>query len=148
MPTPRLSRVIAVALSLLVATSAHAQDGAHPHAVGPVYLRRRIERLDSLTRLVRTVVAQPRRLEMRVDDSIQVQTLYALVHWTGLGRKRDTIPEFRRTTMVVPGPSLVQRGDYYVAERPGRATLVIYVRGSDRIMKESTVQARFPITIR
>lgn len=95
---------------------------------------------------MRTIVGSPAHLELSVGDSIPVRDFYELVEWTGLGRKRDTIPEFRRTSMVVSNFALALRDGYVVALRPGRSELITSLGTPDRLFHDD-IRGIVPIII-
>lgn len=124
----RIIASLAATMLVFAASRAAAQDTLSDSAWNADRARRAAARanaqarLDSLARLVDTIIASPASLTLAVGDSVDARLFYDQVRWTGLrANLRDTVRTFSKVLVLQPNPYLVFRNGHFVAVAAGRA---------------------------
>lgn len=153
---PRLRLNGALAL-LLLFTAVPCVSGAQDAAADSTRRARMLAemartkaRSDSAAARIRTVVATPSHLQLRVGERVETRTLVARLRIVGLTAAGDTVPRFSKTFALQPNPYVEQQGPDLVAVGAGNASLWIYA-GTEmtrRFFADTSRAARVEIRVR
>jgi len=146
---------LATTMLVFAASRAAAQDTLSDSAWNADRARRAAARahaqarLDSLARLVDTIIASPASLTLAVGDSADVRLFYDRVQWTGLrANLRDTVRTFSKVLVLQPNPYLVFRNGYVVAVAAGQAEIWAWPGRPGGTMRPATgPRTVVPVTI-
>ena len=107
-------------------------------------------RSDSAAARVRTVVARPTHLQLRVGARVETRTLLTRLRIVGVTAAGDTVRRFSKTFALQPNPYVEQQGPDLVAKRAGSAMLWIYAgtEMTPRFFADTTRAARVEIRVR
>jgi hypothetical protein len=152
----RIISSLVIAMLVFAASRAAAQDTLSDSAWNADRARRAAARakaqarMDSLARLVDTIVASPASLTVTVGDSVDARKFYDRVRWTGLrANLRDSVHTFSKVLVLQPNPYLVYRNGYFVAVAAGDAEIWAWPGRPGESLRPSTgPRTIVPVTIR